>query len=150
MASPVVSSLLPIQASPSPSTSSPPAATSSSSSSGSGSSGSGSGSGGSTTYQGDITYYTLGLGSCGIDDTGKDNSANIVALSAALMGAVSNANPLCGKTITIKANGKTAQAVVHDKCPVCAFGDVDASQNLFLELFGSTDGGREKIEWWFN
>ncbi len=107
-------------------------------------------SGGSASYSGDITYFALGMGSCGIDDSGKDHSDNIVAVSAQLMGAQSNGNPMCGKTITIKANGKTIQAKVHDKCPSCALGDIDGSEKMFVDLFGSLDAGRQKIEWWFN
>jgi hypothetical protein len=108
------------------------------------------GGGGGTKYTGDITYFALGLGSCGFDDSGKDHTDNIVAVSALLMGTVSNGNPMCGKSITIKANGKTVQARVHDKCPVCAPGDIDGSENIFMTLFGSLDAGRETIEWWFN
>ncbi|EAQ92288.1 hypothetical protein CHGG_00523 [Chaetomium globosum CBS 148.51] len=117
---------------------------------GNGDGGNSGGGGGGTTYAGDITYFALGLGSCGFDDLNKDHTHNIVAVSAQLMGTVSNGNPMCGKTITIKANGKTIQALVHDKCPVCAPGDIDGSEKIFLELFGSLDAGRQKIEWWFN
>jgi hypothetical protein len=110
----------------------------------------GSNSGGSASYNGDITYYALGMGSCGIDDSGKDKSDNIVAVSAQLMGAQSNGNPMCGKTISVRANGKTIQATIHDKCPSCAIGDIDGTEKMFVELFGSLDAGRQKIEWWFN
>ncbi|KAL2148380.1 hypothetical protein VTH82DRAFT_2300 [Thermothelomyces myriococcoides] len=108
------------------------------------------GSGGQVIRTGEITYFALGLGSCGFDDSGKDHSENIVAVSSSLMGAQSNGNPLCGKTITVKANGNTAQAVVHDKCPSCSVNDIDASEHLFLDLFGSLDIGRGEIEWYFN
>ncbi len=131
-----------VELAPAPTTTTSAAAPAQTSSSGSGS--------GSASYSGSLTYFALGMGSCGIDDGGKDNSANIVAISAALMGAQSNGNPMCGKTITIKANGKTAQALVHDKCPSCALGDVDASEQLFLQLFGSLDVGRGSIEWSFD
>jgi expansin (peptidoglycan-binding protein) len=97
-----------------------------------------------------MTYFALGLGSCGFDDSNMDHKENIVAVAASLMGAQSNGNPMCGKTITIKANGRTTTAKVHDKCPVCAPGDIDASEKLFLELFDTLDGGRQKVEWWFN
>lgn len=133
---------------PAPASSSAAAPPAQTNSDNSGSSGSGSGSG--TVYSGDLTYFTLGVGSCGFDDTGLDMTENYVALSGALLGAQSNGNPLCGKTITISANGKKAKATVRDKCPPCALGSVDASQKLFLELFGSTDGGREKITWTFD
>jgi len=107
-------------------------------------------SGGGASYSGDITYFALGMGACGIDDSGKDHTDNIVAVSSQLMGAQSNGNPMCGKTITIKAAGKIIQALVHDKCPSCAPGDIDGSEKMFVELFGSLDAGRQKIEWWFN
>ncbi|KAL2159104.1 hypothetical protein VTH06DRAFT_2863 [Thermothelomyces fergusii] len=106
--------------------------------------------GGQDTRSGEVTYYALGLGSCGVDDSGKDHIENIVAVSSALMGAQSNGNPLCGKTITVKANGRTAQARVHDKCPSCDINDIDASEKLFLELFGTLDVGRGHVEWYFN
>ncbi|AEO55865.1 hypothetical protein MYCTH_2314413 [Thermothelomyces thermophilus ATCC 42464] len=137
---------------PSPSTTSvaaPPASSSAPPTEAPGGDGS-SGSGGQDTRSGEITYYALGMGSCGVDDSGKDNSDNIVAVSSSLMGAQSNGNPMCGKTITVKANGKTAQAVVHDKCPSCAPNDIDVSEKLFLELFGSLDLGRGQVEWYFN
>ncbi|KAK4038436.1 RlpA-like double-psi beta-barrel-protein domain-containing protein-containing protein [Parachaetomium inaequale] len=107
-------------------------------------------SGGSPTYSGDITYFALGMGSCGIDDSLLDRTHNVVAVSAQLMGAQSNGNPMCGKTITIQANGKTITAVVHDKCPSCAPGDIDGSEKMFVDLFGALTDGRRKIEWWFN
>ncbi|KAL2171324.1 hypothetical protein VTG60DRAFT_3211 [Thermothelomyces hinnuleus] len=137
---------------PSPSTTSvaaPPASSSAPPTEATGNDGS-NGSGGQDIRSGEITYYALGMGSCGIDDSGKDNSDNIVAVSSALMGAQSNGNPMCGKTITVKANGKTAQALVHDKCPSCAANNIDASEKLFLELFGSLDIGRGQVEWYFN
>lgn len=74
-----------------------------------------------------------------------------MAVSAQLMGVQSNGNPMCGKTITVRGpDGKTVQAIVHDKCPGCAVGDIDGSRKLFIDLFGSLDAGRQKIEWWFN
>jgi hypothetical protein len=131
-----------------PSSSSPPAPAPTPTQEPDGGSG-GSGSGG-PSYSGDITYYAVGLGACGFDDSGKDRTDNIVAVSSQLMGAQSNGNPFCNKSITIKANGKTIQAVVRDKCPSCAVGDIDGTEKMFLELFGSLDAGRQPIEWWFN
>jgi hypothetical protein len=134
-----------------PSSSSPPAPSPTPTQEAGGGSG-GSGSGGSPSHSGDITYYAVGLGACGFDDSGKDHTDNIVAVSSLLMGAQSNGNPLCNKSVTIKAvaNGKTVQAVVRDKCPSCAAGDLDGTEKMFLELFGSLDAGRQQIEWWFN
>ncbi|KAH6609550.1 Non-Catalytic module family expansin [Trichoderma cornu-damae] len=101
-------------------------------------------------YSGDITYYTVGLGSCGEDDSGADLSQNIVAIAVGLMGSQSNGNPMCGKTITISAGGKTTTATVKDKCMGCADHDIDVSEKVFLDLFGSLDGGREPCTWSFN
>ncbi|KAL7809210.1 RlpA-like double-psi beta-barrel-containing domain-containing protein [Trichoderma aethiopicum] len=112
--------------------------------------GSSSSGGSAGTYSGDITYYTIGLGSCGDDDTGKDQSENVVAIAVGLMGAISNGNPMCGKTITIHGGGKTTTATVKDKCMGCAEHDIDVSEKVFLELFGSLDGGREPVSWSFN
>jgi hypothetical protein len=66
------------------------------------------------------------------------------------MGSQSNGNPMCGKTITIHGGGKTTTATVKDKCMGCAPHDIDVSEKVFLELFGSLDGGREPVTWSFN
>lgn len=110
------------------------------------------GSGGS--YSGDITYFTIGRGSCGDDDSGLDDSVAVVALSAELMTSSyagnPNANPNCGKTITISANGKSTTAVVKDTCPECALGSIDVSEKVFNTLFGGLGKGRGDCSWSFN
>ncbi|KAM0333167.1 hypothetical protein ACHAQA_001827 [Verticillium albo-atrum] len=104
----------------------------------------------SDSHAGELTYYDVGMGACGFDDSGKDNSENIVALSHLLMGTQSNGNPMCDQTITISANGKTTTATVRDKCMGCAQEDIDVSKAAFLELFGSLTAGRTEVKWWFN
>ena len=84
-----------------------------------------SGGGGGVHNTGDLTYYTVGMGACGWDDTGKDLTSNIVAISHEAMGSASNGNPMCGKTITISYGGKTITATVRDKCMGCAANDID-------------------------
>lgn len=103
---------------------------------------------GSGFKSGDLTYYTVGLGACGEDDSGKDMSENIVAMSSATMGSQSNGNPMCGKTIKIfnAANGKSSTGIIHDKCPGCGDGSIDVSQKLFEELADLADG-RIDISW---
>lgn len=103
---------------------------------------------GSGYQSGDLTYYAVGLGACGEDDSGKDMTENIVAMSAATMGSQSNGNPMCGKTIKIynNANGKSSTGVIHDKCPGCNAGSIDVSQKLFEELADLADG-RIDISW---
>lgn len=103
-----------------------------------------------TTYTGDLTYYTLGLGACGIDNSGEDTTANIVAMNYEQMGDQSNGNPMCGKTITITANGNSAQAVIQDKCMGCAHGDIDVSEKVFLAIFGDLSVGRAEVTWSFD
>lgn len=66
---------------------------------------------------GDITYYTVGQGACGITNDGSKE--NVIALPHEMMGPLSNSNPYCGKTVSIKYNGKVANAVVADKCGDC-------------------------------
>jgi expansin (peptidoglycan-binding protein) len=103
---------------------------------------------GSDFQTGYLTYYAVGLGACGEDDTGRDMSANIVAMSSEVMGFRSNDNPMCGKTIQIynSANGKVSTGVVRDKCPGCKRGSIDVSQKLFEEL-GDLAQGRIPISW---
>lgn len=85
---------------------------------------------GADTKTGDLTYYTVGMGACGEDDTGKDQTDNIVALSHLLMGTQSNGNPMCGKTITISYGGKTVVATVKDKCMGCDINNIDGTSPL--------------------
>ncbi|KAI0098698.1 hypothetical protein GGR51DRAFT_424388 [Nemania sp. FL0031] len=113
----------------------------------------------SAKYSGDITYYTLGLGACGYDDSGVDLSKHIVALShvdwynrgsGTSLGLNMPNHPWCDQTITISAGGKSTTALVHDICPGCAEGSIDVSESVFEALFGSLDGGRESASWSFN
>ncbi|KAM9873321.1 allergen Asp F7 [Verticillium dahliae] len=100
--------------------------------------------------KGDMTYYDLGLGSCGLDDSGKDDTDSIVALSHLQMGEQSNDNPFCGRTISIRMGNKITEATVRDKCMGCATEDIDVSKAVFNDLVGSLDAGRVRVEWWFN
>ncbi|KAJ2967599.1 hypothetical protein NQ176_g9584 [Zarea fungicola] len=90
------------------------------------------------------------MGSCGEDDTGKDLTDNIVAISKDLMGPVSNGNEYCGKTITIYAGGKSVVARIEDKCMGCAMYDLDVSEKIFQELEGGLGAGRVPVTWSFN
>ena len=96
---------------------------------------------------GDITYYDTGLGACGTTNDGL--SENVVALPYGLMGTANNNNPYCGKRITIACNGKTATAVVVDKCMGCQGESIDLSRKAFREL-AEYSVGRTTAEWWFN
>ncbi|TPX15719.1 uncharacterized protein E0L32_000053 [Thyridium curvatum] len=132
-----------------PSVAAPPAS-STYSSGGSGSSGASSKGSGSSLFTGAMTYYTVGMGACGFNDAGKDMTENIVAISKDQMGEQSNGNPLCGKTITITHGGKSVQATIRDKCMGCASGEIDVSEKVFIDIFGSLDVGRSPVDWTFN
>ncbi|RYP89476.1 hypothetical protein DL769_000027 [Monosporascus sp. CRB-8-3] len=143
-------------------TSTPPAAQpitvsppESGSSKGSGSSSEGYGGG-----EGDITYFNVALGACGYDDTGADETENIVALPAGMWDAESKltsyglnmpAHPWCDKIITIEApSGKTVDAKVRDRCPSCVGASIDVTPHAFKQLFGSLEAGRTEAKWWFS
>ncbi|KAI1779068.1 RlpA-like double-psi beta-barrel-protein domain-containing protein-containing protein [Hypoxylon cercidicola] len=91
-------------------------------------------------FEGEITYYTPGLGSCGETDTEADK---VVAMSPAQFSTVPD---LCGKTITIEMDGKNTTAKVVDKCPSCDANSIDVSPSVFQDL-ASLDIGRAKINW---
>ncbi|KAL5612183.1 hypothetical protein BROUX41_000274 [Berkeleyomyces rouxiae] len=103
----------------------------------------------SQTYSsGSLTYYAVGLGACGFDDSGKDQTDYIVAISPDIMGSQSNGNPYCNKKVSITGNGKTIQATIRDKCPGCTASHVDGTEKIFKDLFGSLDAGNEDVSWY--
>jgi len=81
-----------------------------------------------------LTYYAVGLGSCGYTNT--DDQA-VVALAADMIDKATD----CGRMITINYNGVSKTAMIVDTCPGCAGASLDLSQSLF-EDFASTDVGR--------
>ncbi|KAI1405201.1 RlpA-like double-psi beta-barrel-protein domain-containing protein-containing protein [Hypoxylon fuscum] len=93
-------------------------------------------------FDGDLTYYTPGLGSCGQTNTESDK---VVALAPAQFTEAG----ICGKNITISLNGKTTTAMVVDKCMGCSDDSIDVSPTVFTELT-SLDTGRVKISWTFS
>jgi expansin (peptidoglycan-binding protein) len=95
-----------------------------------------------------MTYYAVGLGSCGWNDAER-KSDYIIAMNAPVMGAQSNGNPMCGRKVEISYNGKTIVGEVRDKCPECQPGDIDVSEGAFVALCGGTGAGRVKIQWKF-
>ncbi|RDW61060.1 hypothetical protein BP6252_12443 [Coleophoma cylindrospora] len=107
--------------------------------------------GSSNVCQGDITYYTAGLGACGLTTDGDTES--VIALPHDFMGTQSNGNPYCGKTVTIYcvATGKSTQATVVDKCMGCTGRSIDLSIKAMAALDPNYETvGRETATWWFN
>jgi hypothetical protein len=96
-----------------------------------------------------MTFYTAGLGACGLTNNGTVE--NVVALPHDLMGPLSNDNPYCGMTITIKctSTGKTTTATVVDKCMGCENYAIDLSNAAFGDL-ADFAVGRTNATWWFN
>ncbi|KIL00138.1 hypothetical protein PAXRUDRAFT_822013 [Paxillus rubicundulus Ve08.2h10] len=80
-----------------------------------------------------FTYYADGLGACGATNQPGDF---IVALNSAQY----NGGQYCFQTITITANGKTAQAQIMDECPGCPYGGLDFSEGLF-QYFSDISAG---------
>ncbi|EAU88104.2 hypothetical protein CC1G_11527 [Coprinopsis cinerea okayama7 len=91
------------------------------------------------------SFYDVGLGACGEWNVESDF---IVALNAEQFGS-GYPGPHCGKTITLRYNGKTAQAKIMDRCPGCPYGGLDLSRSLFRHfahedlgiIYGSWDFG---------
>lgn len=98
-------------------------------------------------HHGDMTYHNFagGVGACGhaIQDGDYTVAVNEGYFAA---GGNPNTDPICGKTITITRNGKTATAQVWDKCGGCSKGSIDATQALFQE-FAGLGTGRIQVHW---
>lgn len=90
-------------------------------------------------FNGQATYYAVGLGACGSYNVPSDY---IVALNSAQYGS----GEYCGKALVISFGGKTATAVVMDECPGCSWGSLDCSQGLF-EHFADTSVGVFQMTW---
>lgn len=99
---------------------------------------------------GDITHWDGGLGACGWNV--NTNSDMQIAMPVGLMGAQSNGNPYCGKSLTIKNpnTGATVQATVGDKCMGCTGDSIDLTNALFAAIGGGCDGRCSGFQWWFN
>ena len=99
-------------------------------------------------YSGDMTYYTPGMGSCGIASSPDDD---VVALAVPMMqnGANPNANPRCGSKIGIwiPRTHQKHEATVVDTCQACALHDIDVSPSLFKKVAPDGDGKVHGIAW---
>jgi len=80
---------------------------------------------------GQFTYFAVGMGACGKQNTDDDF---IVALNTPSWAGGSH----CFETVTITINGKTARAQVVDRCVSCGPEDLDFSPGLF-HYFGGTE-----------
>ncbi|SMR60953.1 unnamed protein product [Zymoseptoria tritici ST99CH_1E4] len=116
---------------------------------GSGGSGGGGSSGGGATHSGDITYFDVGMGACGISSTPDEK---VVAISHILFDAVStgnpNTNPLCNQKVAITgADGSTYMGTIVDRCTACEEADLDLSTTFFKTVTGNGDGRVHNMKW---
>ncbi|KAG9301180.1 hypothetical protein G9A89_012563 [Geosiphon pyriformis] len=94
------------------------------------------------------TYFQPSLGACG---SWVGSNAKIVALAAPYFdphshGGSPNQNSLCGKKVRIWRGEKSTEAIVQDRCPECAYSDIDMSPEVFKEIASSSEG-RIPIKW---
>ncbi|EFQ85759.1 hypothetical protein CFE70_005162 [Pyrenophora teres f. teres 0-1] len=111
---------------------------------------------GATDVTGDFTYYSTGLGACGV--TNNDNDA-IVSISHGrfdenMVDGNPNNNKLCGRKIRAhridERTGKEASIdlTIADRCVGCAYNDIDVSPVYFGKM-AAHDLGRVKVQWYF-
>lgn len=139
---------------PAPSSSSAPAPASYDSGSSSGSS---SNPASGKSFTGELTYFTPGMGACGHT---SNEGEKMVAISQTLFdqyttGGNPNANPLCGKTVSITgADGQSHEATIWDRCTGCAEADLDLPQTFFnavtMKDGKPADGRAYGYEWSIN
>ncbi|KAH8806994.1 RlpA-like double-psi beta-barrel-protein domain-containing protein-containing protein [Flagelloscypha sp. PMI_526] len=105
---------------------------------------------------GQMTFYNIPPGaftSCGAQPSDADN---VVAVSKAVFDsfpgatpANPNANPICGKEISVSFQGKTTTAKVLDICPSCAPDDIDLTPAAFNALADPAAGRVSGVTWDF-
>jgi hypothetical protein len=93
------------------------------------------------TQTGEGTFYSTGLGACGITNHDSDH---IAAVSHLLFdsfpeynGVNPNNNPVCNRKVTATYKGRSVQVTITDRCTGCQITDLDFSPSAFSIL---TDG----------
>ncbi|KAL5518822.1 DAG7 [Sanghuangporus vaninii] len=106
------------------------------------------------TQTGQGTYYDIGLGACGITNSGDDR---IAAVSHLLFDQFPgydevnpNSNPVCGKSITATYQGKSTTVTVTDRCVGCSETDLDFSPRAFEDLANFSVGRLSGMTWVWN
>jgi hypothetical protein len=100
------------------------------------------------TFAGDITYYSPGLGACGIVSTSSDSICAVshIIFDAASTSSDPNSNPLCNKKIRITrynssiGGNRSVDVTVVDRCVGCKATDLDLSLSMFDELAEEAQG----------
>ncbi|KAL1923121.1 uncharacterized protein VTP21DRAFT_9497 [Calcarisporiella thermophila] len=99
--------------------------------------------GSSGGYNGDGTYYDVGLGACGQTNS---NGEMVAALNVAQYGGGNNGAPVCGKKAEVTGPKGKVTVTIVDKCPGCANGDLDLSPSAFNQIADQA-AGRVPISW---
>ncbi|MGW4817078.1 RlpA-like double-psi beta-barrel domain-containing protein [Kitasatospora cineracea] len=95
-----------------------------------------------TTYTGMASFYSTGLGACGVVVKDSDLA---VALSPDMFGSGAP-GPRCGAVLAITYKGRTVNATVADRAAALRGADIDLSPAAFSAL-GSVDEGRIQVTW---
>ncbi|PWN22827.1 hypothetical protein BCV69DRAFT_98947 [Microstroma glucosiphilum] len=94
------------------------------------------------TENGEITYFSVGLGACGYTDSDSDY---IAALPVGLWNSIGGAdvwegNIVCNKKIKISKGDTVITVTVRDQCPTCANNHLDLSPSAFKALAPLVEG----------
>jgi len=103
------------------------------------------------TQTGEGTFYSTGMGACGI--TNKDTDY-IAAASHLLfdnfpnyLGGNPNLNPMCGRKVIATYQGKSVTVTLTDRCTACAVTDLDFSPSAFNQLADFSVGRIKGMTW---
>ncbi|KAI0632612.1 RlpA-like double-psi beta-barrel-protein domain-containing protein-containing protein [Trametes polyzona] len=100
---------------------------------------------------GDATFYSAGLGACGITNSDADFIAAMDAHTFDTFpgaGANPNLNPICHKKLAVTApNGKKVSVLVTDRCTGCAKGSIDLTPTAFQKLAPLSVGRLHGVKW---
>lgn len=112
----------------------------------------------SQTFDGELTYYQVGLGACGETSSNSDNVVSVshivfdAAGSSSSNGGNSNNNPLCGLMLRAerydedRGERRSVDLKVVDRCTGCQPNDIDVSYGAFDKL-ATRDRGRVDVTW---
>ncbi|CAG8680772.1 14576_t:CDS:2 [Acaulospora morrowiae] len=93
------------------------------------------------TFTGEGTFYEIGMGACGQQNTDQDL---VAALPVSMFGNSPNNNPNlnknCFRNATVSHNGKSVTVTIVDICQGCKSGDLDLSPAAFCKLADPSEG----------
>ncbi|CAG8587246.1 3130_t:CDS:2 [Acaulospora morrowiae] len=99
------------------------------------------------TFNGDATFYDVGLGACGIT---SQNTQFVCAIPQSQFDPSPNGNPNlnphCGRQVQVTRGSKSVVVTVVDRCVGCGFNDIDLSPTAFDQIADPAEG-RVKVSW---